>query len=366
MIGPVFVKWTMRKHKIMKRFALLLVMGLNLLVANSQTKLTFVVHEESKPCRRMMEQTCLQIQRKGSKTWELFYENIKGFEFVAGYRYVIEVIETPRPEPVPQDLSKNMYSLSKIISKTPVFVKLDVSDYQVMRLNGKDVSSNAIMFGFDSTFTNLVGFAGCNRFSIPVSFNSKKSKMITKAGVATKMSCGDVLDKLENEVLNSLNSRKFKVTKMGDLLILKFKGKEIVAFMPVLPMPPVQDEAVSRPEKTAWNYFNGRELRLIQMDGVTQKNSNATLLLDADNKGFSGNNGCNRMNGTLVTDRNKVWFKNIITTKMMCADVAATTEQRIMEIFRMDGLTVDFAEHVLNIYDPSGKLVLMYAVVAEK
>lgn len=350
----------------MKKFALLLLMGLNLFLANSQTKMTFVVHEESKPCRRMMEQTCLQIQKAGSKEWVLFYESIKGFEFVPGYRYVIEVIETPRPEPVPQDLSKNTYSLSKVISKTPVFVKQEVSEYQVMRLNGKDVSSNALMFGFDSTFTTLSGNAGCNRFSIPVSFNGKKSKMASQVGIATKMSCGDVLDKLENEVLTSLSSRKFKVSKSGEMLIFKCKGKEVLVLMATSSMQPVDVVEMTRPEKTAWNYFNGRELRLIQMDGVTQKNSNATLLLDADNNGFSGNNGCNRMNGTLVTDRNKVWFKNIITTKMMCADVAASTEQRIMEIFRMEGLTVDFAEQVLNIYDPSGKLVLMYATAPEK
>lgn len=185
-------------------------------------------------------------------------------------------------------------------------------------------------------------------------------------GMATKMSCGERLDKVEQEILQSLTNKKFKVSKVGEMLIFKIKGKEIFALMAAPAVQPVDVIEMGRPEKTAWNFFNGRELRLIQMDGVTLKSSNATLLLDADNKRFSGNNGCNRMNGILVMDRNKVWFKDIVTTKMMCADFAATTEQRVMEILRMDGLTVDFAEQVLNIYDPSGKLVLMFAALPEK
>ena len=51
----------------------------------------------------------------------------------------------------------------------------------------------------------------------------------------------------------------------------------------------------------------------------------------------------------------------------MCADeLVATNEKRFMEILSSQGLTVDFAEQVLNVYDSTGKLVLMFAVDATK
>lgn len=37
-----------------------------------------------------------------------------------------------------------------------------------------------------------------------------------------------------------------------------------------------------------------------------------------------------------------------------------------MEILRMSGLTIDFAERVLNVYDVTGRLVLMMAVNDKK
>nr|MCU0364610.1 META domain-containing protein [Ignavibacteriaceae bacterium] len=35
---------------------------------------------------------------------------------------------------------------------------------------------------------------------------------------------------------------------------------------------------------------------------------------------FSGNTGCNNMNGTVKVEGEKISFSNIITTKMFCAD----------------------------------------------
>jgi heat shock protein HslJ len=40
---------------------------------------------------------------------------------------------------------------------------------------------------------------------------------------------------------------------------------------------------------------------------------------------FSGNTGCNNMNGTLTVDGSKINFTNIITTKMFCVDVDETS-----------------------------------------
>jgi len=40
---------------------------------------------------------------------------------------------------------------------------------------------------------------------------------------------------------------------------------------------------------------------------------------------FSGNTGCNNMNGKLTVDGNRISFSDIVTTKMFCVDVDETS-----------------------------------------
>lgn len=339
----------------------------------SQKTIRMVVKEECVPCRRMMAQTCFQVQKDGSKTWELFYDRIAGFDYKAGNRYVIDVIETPRPEPVPQDLSKNTYSLGKIISVTPMVSSGEGLLYKVIRMNGKDVSGADLAFAFDSTFQRISGKSGCNSFFAATKLNKKRTKICVKQGAATKMACPEPQMGIENEFLKSISDKKFKISQADGLMIWKSKRKEVFALEAVTETaskPEPQDPSANsggRPEKTPWNYFNQQNLKLIQLDGVAVKDSKAGIKFDLYTKTFTGSNGCNRISGSMTTTRNTVAFSDVISTKMMCADaLVATNEKRFMEILSSQGLTVDFAEQVLNVYDASGKLVFMFAVDATK
>lgn len=333
-----------------------------------QKTIRMTVKEECVPCRRMMPMTCFQVKKEGSKTWELFYERIAGFEYVPGNRYVIEVIETERPAPVPQDLSKYLYKLSKVISVTPMISGSEGMLYKVIRMNGNEVVNADVSFSFDSTFHKIAGKSGCNNFMASIKMNKKQTKICVESAAATKMACPELQSKIEDEFLKSISDKKFKISHMGNLMIWKAKKKEVLV-LEAISKPTPQDPAGTsgRPEKTPWNYFNQQELKLIQMDGVSVKNSKAGLKMDMSNNSFTGSNGCNRISGSMSTTRNTVVFSNIISTKMMCTDeLVATTERRFMEILRSEGLTVDFAEQVFNIYDSTGKLVLMFAVDATK
>ena len=333
-----------------------------------QKTIRMTIKEECVPCRRMMAQTCFQVQKDGSKTWELFYERIKGFEYVPGNRYVIDVIETERPEPVPQDLSRYLYKLDKVISVTPMISGSEGIYYKVIRMNGKEVVNADLVFSFDSTFQKISGKSGCNNFTASVKMNRKKSKICVKSGAATKMACPDMQMAVEDEFLKSISDKKFKISQEENRMVWKSKKKEVFVFetgTKPLPQDPAATNGGGRPEKTPWNYFNERNLKLIQMDGVSVKNSNAALKMDMSNNSFTGSNGCNRISGSMSTTRNTVAFSDVISTKMACTDeLVAGTERRFMEILGSRGLTVDFAEHVFNIYDSSGKLVLMFAADA--
>nr|WP_129730126.1 DUF4377 domain-containing protein [Parabacteroides goldsteinii] len=60
---------------------------------------------------------CYLVKNENNKNWEFMYNSINGFEYEAGYEYVIEVkIENIKNPPA--DASSVKYSLIKIISKT--------------------------------------------------------------------------------------------------------------------------------------------------------------------------------------------------------------------------------------------------------
>lgn len=335
-----------------------------------QRTIRMVVKEECVPCRRMMAQTCFQVQKDGSKTWELFYDRITGFDYVAGNRYVIDVIETPRPEPVPQDLSKYTYSLGKIISITPKITGDEGSVYRVIRMNGKDMTNANVSLSFDSVFKRISGKSGCNGFFSAVKLNKKQNKICVKPGGSTLMACPDAQMETEREFLSTISNKSFKISHKDGKMIWTAKKKEVLVFERAEGKQEPEDVAEisgGRPEKTPWNYFNQQEMKLIQIDGVVVKGVKAGIKMDMATNSFTGSNGCNRISGTMSTTRNTVEFSSIMSTKMLCADeLVATTERRFMEILSMKGLTVDFAEQVLNVYDTNGKLVLMFAVDATK
>lgn len=337
----------------------------------AQKTIRMVVKEECVPCRRMMAQTCYQVQKDGSKTWELFYDRIAGFEYVAGNRYVIDVIETPRPEPVPQDLSRCTYKLDKIISVTPKLSANEGSIYRVIRMNGKDMSNENLSLSFDSTFNRIYGKSGCNNFFSAVKLNKKQTKICVKRGGGTLMACQDAQMEIEREFLATISDKSFKISLKDGKMIWTAKRKEVLVFLFTEGKPLQEDSEANtsggRPEKTPWNYFNQQEMKLIQIDGVAVKGVKAGIKMDMETNSFTGSNGCNRISGTMTTTRNTVEFSNVMSTKMLCADeLVATTERRFMEILSSKGLTVDFAEQVLNVYDTNGKLVLMFAADATK
>jgi len=351
----------------MKSIGLFMILLLTQTPLFGQKVIRMTVKEECVPCRRMMAQECFQVKKEGSKTWELFYERIKGFEYVPGNRYVIDVIETERPEPVPQDLSRYLYKLDKVISVTPMVSGSGGVIYKVIRMNGKEVSDADVSLSFDSTFHHISGKSGCNSFTAAIKMNKKQTKICVKSAATTKMACPDIQSNIENEFLKSISDQSFKVSHQGNTMIWKSKKKEVFVFETGTKPLPEDPAATSggKPERTPWNYFNQQNLRLIQMDGVSIKKTNAALKMDMSTNSFTGSNGCNRISGHMTTTRNTVAFSDIISTKMMCADeLVATTERRFMEILGSKGLTVDFAERVFKIYDSSGKLVLMFAADA--
>lgn len=89
-----------------------------------------------------------------------------------------------------------------------------------------------------------------------------------------------------------------------------------VAFMGITCSPRLSPDA-------AWG--NQRWV-LSEMKGVPVQQSggrrDAFIRFDVVEKRFTGNGGCNQINGNYTIDKNDIHFTDVIATKMSCSDIA--------------------------------------------
>jgi len=64
---------------------------------------------------------------------------------------------------------------------------------------------------------------------------------------------------------------------------------------------------------------------LVQMKGVPVQQSggrrDAHITFDVATKKFSGNGGCNQINGNYIVDKKEIRFTEVLSTKMSCSDI---------------------------------------------
>ena len=77
-----------------------------------------IVDSELADCYGLVPQKCMKTRSDENADWELFYDQIEGFEYVAGYRYKLRV-EITELENVPSDASSLRYKLIEVVEKIP-------------------------------------------------------------------------------------------------------------------------------------------------------------------------------------------------------------------------------------------------------
>ncbi|MEO7996911.1 MAG: DUF4377 domain-containing protein [Gemmatimonadaceae bacterium] len=84
----------------------------------TETRLTLQVAAARVNCTGSFEQQCYRVRTLPDTAWTLFYDHIAGFEYEAGFTYVISVVSTPVLNPM-ADASDRTYRLLKILQKDP-------------------------------------------------------------------------------------------------------------------------------------------------------------------------------------------------------------------------------------------------------
>ncbi|HEX2027454.1 MAG TPA: DUF4377 domain-containing protein [Nitriliruptorales bacterium] len=78
---------------------------------------TLYVNSELVDCVGVEPRKCLQVREAPHGDWELFYDEIQGFDFEPGYRYELRV-DVQQVEAPPADASSLRYELVEVIDKT--------------------------------------------------------------------------------------------------------------------------------------------------------------------------------------------------------------------------------------------------------
>ncbi|WP_293952667.1 MULTISPECIES: DUF4377 domain-containing protein [unclassified Sphingobacterium] len=108
---------------------------------------------------------CLQVKSDKRNKWEYLTSTIQGFDYQEGYRYRIRVKQTKQ-----KDTDSVSYSLIEVLSKEranelpSVAAFLARFKWNLLQLNGKDVSSSKASIGFDAKNGTITGTTGCNNF----------------------------------------------------------------------------------------------------------------------------------------------------------------------------------------------------------
>lgn len=209
----------------------------------STVVVTLVVNEDKAPCSGLVDNNCLLIKEEGKKEFELFYQDIAGFEFEDGVRQTIQVRKRIVDNPYEKQ-AEPIYSLLKVLSKerihagtkpekTKTDVPLTILDkkWYLRKMRETDSSSfvmddNAVWVEFNTAENRLSGRGPCNNY-----FGGFKTDLISSfqasAIASTKMYCNNM--PYEDLYFSNLqNIDRFEI-KEGKLL-LYFKDKLFLEF----------------------------------------------------------------------------------------------------------------------------------------
>lgn len=186
-------------------------------------------------CEGVFPMNCLQIQKTEKfdpEAWQVFYDEIDGFEPQAGIIYQVKVKVNPLANPIPQDASALHYQLLGIISRqtTENIGKFDVwkvtQVYQFMNPMNP-LSKDPLLFEFNLSEKTYSGDLGCNHVHGQI-IGHTGSSLRFGLGASTKMACEDM--SIERAVGKGLKDTRTYRIQEEKMRFMDEKGKIILEF----------------------------------------------------------------------------------------------------------------------------------------
>jgi heat shock protein HslJ len=198
----------------------LTVAGMDADTSGSQTA-TYWIAPEQIPCQGVVPMQCLLVNKEIDgqlNQWQLFYNEIEGFDFVPGVFYKLELALSEVAD-LAADASSRQYKLVRQIEQTPRRYLANTTLIESRQWNLKQLSSLA-QFKPEGlrkapyvvlSDTGFHGFSGCNQMFGQVQYlfeatNAKKSLLKLGPMGSTLMACSDPMaNKVEYQLQQALS-----------------------------------------------------------------------------------------------------------------------------------------------------------------
>ena len=283
---------------------------------------TIYVGPEMVDCEGVAPQKCMQVKENPADEYTLFYDQIEGFEYEAGYEYEL-LVQQEEVENPPADASSIRWILVSVESKEPVgemeAVQLEGTEWVLDSYLNQD---GQLVEPITGTFTSanfedgqISGNASCNNYFGGYELDGSNISIGPLA--STEMFCGDPPGVMDQEMafLSAMGSAaEFKI-EAGQLVFFDQDGEMILVFDTAAPL--------SLPG-SLWNvlmYNNGKEAVVSVIIG-----SEISAYFGEDGQ-LTGNAGCNSYSAAYEIDGDQITIGPAITTRMACTDPEGVMEQ---------------------------------------
>lgn len=309
--------------------------------------ITIWVGPETADCVGVAPQSCLQIKFEEDGEWQLFYDNIDGFDFVPGFAYELVVTQTTLTD-VPADASSLRYELVEVVSETAVATEptgsiLDQllgTDWDLTEWQGMTILPDTVpTLSFNES--GIGGNAGCNGYGGSITLTGEE--ITISQLISTMMWCEGLMEQ-EQAFMQALQDAQ-SLSLDGETLILQTADATLTF------SPPTQASLTD----TQWI-----------LSGIAREDAVVSTLIDNDitaqfkDGNVTGSSGCNGYGGSYETDGTALTFGPTIGTLMACAE--DDRNQRESEF--LSALTnvaqYKITRNTLTLLDADGNLVMSF------
>ncbi len=279
--------------------------------------------------------TCMLVKTEPDGEYQLFYNQIQGFEYVPGYEYelLVNVEDVANP---PAGGSSLKYTLIEEVGATEVGPTLEGTPWQMVALadeNGEPVETLPDV-EVTALFENgrVSGTDGCNNYSGAYSVDGT-DLTVGPEMMGTMMACpGPIMDQAGAYTAALISAARYAIVD-NQLRIMNDTGRTVVTYDVRVP---------TSLTGTTWNaigYNNGKEAVVsIAID------TEITAVFGEDGT-LSGSAGCNNYSAGYEADDVNIKIGPAAVTMMMCAEPEGVMDQETLylaalsmaEVYSIDG-----------------------------
>ena len=298
---------------------------------------------------------CMLVKESRERDWQLFYDQIEGFEFEEGYEYQIRVREEQVEDPPAGGSSIRWMLVDQYSKERSPASDLEGALWRMvsyrdvdgeMVLTYPEVKSIAV---FESG--QVSGNTGCNNYN--GSYEVDGNRISFGPMALTLMACPPPEAKQEQGYLSALGmTSTFAVD--GDNLEIRDQADEVV-----LEYEAIESASLTGTPWVVSRYNNGR-------GGMTSVIIGTEITANFTEDGvISGSAGCNSYNAPFEAEEDMISIGLVAVTQKLCSEPEGMMEQEAEYLSALQNAAVyTISEDRLEIRDEGGSGVVFF-VIAE-